>query len=183
MQEKRDYNKYEQGDIHWQWYSATPAYYDLVNESIAPFKDISPGRLVDIGCGDGLPLSLLYSFGHKCFGVDDSEVGIKMALEHGVSAEFFIEKAEKFATRGYSFDYLYSLNTIEHLDDPLCMVEMMKNVTNFGVIVTDIPHRKNDPFHVNDFVPEDIEKMFSDFNFERLPLSGELFFAYKIWRK
>lgn len=183
----REYDKYNQGDIHWQWYHNTPAYFQLVNESLLRFKGAERGSVVDVGCGDALPLSFLSEWGYDCFGVDPSYEAIDLAMKHNVSAEFFVETGEKFATRGMETDYLYSLNTIEHMDDPAAMVEIMRRVRKWGIIVTDNRNASKDisPYHEREFTPEQFHELFKEFNVERLQLPGlcSSFMAFKIWKK
>ncbi len=182
----KEYDKYKQyGDIHWQWYSGHAEYNFNVDDSIRPFKlTDGQGTLIDIGCGDGLPLSILHELGFKCYGVDSSEEGIDLAVNHNVSAEFFIETAEKFAKRGLEFDYLYSLNTIEHLDDPSCMVDIMRKIKQFGVIVTDDGSKaaQKSEYHNIEFTDDTFRELFKDFNLEKLNIRGD-YIGYKIWNK
>ena len=181
------YDKYERdGDIHWQWYAKnTHRYKDLVNDAIRPFIGADLGSVIDVGCGDGLPLSLLNDLGFKCSGVDMNEEGIKLALEHGVSAEFFIQEAERFAGRKMKFDYLFSLNTIEHLMDPKAMVEIMKNIKEFGVIITDVknPDGRSSVYHTHEFSPEEFEDLFADLHLTRIDISDPAYFGYIVKNK
>lgn len=192
----QDYDKYEKhGDLHWKWYADNKhGYHSLVEDSLKPFLSVAPldisekGKItvVDIGCGDGLPLSKLYELGYKCYGVDPSKVGIDLALkEHDVSAEFFIEKAEKFAERGLDFDYLYCLNTIEHMDRPEALLEIMKHIRKFGIIVTDDATLHKDPsvYHSKEFTPTEFEKLFKDFKLEKLNITHKSYFGYKVSNK
>jgi 2-polyprenyl-3-methyl-5-hydroxy-6-metoxy-1,4-benzoquinol methylase len=183
----REYDKYAEGDIHWQWYHNTPAYFALVNFALQPLKDAKPGSVVDIGCGDGLALSFLDDWGFKCFGVDPSYEGVDWALKHNITAEFFIEQAEKFATRSMEVDYLFSMNTIEHLDDPKAMVEIMKHVSKFGIIVTDDGSKSPavNSYHEQEFTAQSFAELFKEFNFERLdvPAACGPYIAFKVWRK
>lgn len=184
-----DYDKYaNSGDIHWQWYADNKnGYKTLVDESLRQFEQVDLGTVIDVGCGDGLPMSALNNMGHRASGVDSSEIGVKLAVQHKVAGEIFIETAEKFAKRGLEFDYLYSLNTIEHLDDPAAMVEIMRHVKNFGIIVTDnidvVPESKRSVYHNIEFNPASFEKLFAEFNFERINLSDPGYFGYKVWKK
>lgn len=185
----REYDKYNQGDIHWQWYHNLPSYFDLVNYTLAPFKAAELGTMVDVGAGDGLPLSFLDKWGFKCAAVEPSYEGVDLAMKHNVSAEFFVEKAEKFAEREMDFDYLYSLNTIEHLDEPKAMVAIMRRIRRFGIIVTDNDETsdpvKRSQYHEMQFTPATFEALFAEFNFEQLQLPSicSSFMAYKIWKK
>lgn len=181
----KEYDKYEiQKDVHWQWYAGHSEYSFLVDDSLKAFATAPLGTVIDVGCGDGLPLSLLTGLGFKGYGVDNSYTGIDLAVNRNVSAEFFIEKAEKFAERGLKFDYLYSLNTIEHLDNPAAMLEIMKNIKEFGVIVTDDAsfHIDKDPYHSIEFTDESFRELFKEFNLEQLTVRGK-YIAYKVWNK
>lgn len=178
------YTKYQKhGDLHWQWYN-TPdhSYRKLVDESLEPFTAVPPGRIIDIGSGDALPLSLLFKMGFKCAGVEPMKEGVDLAMQHNVSAEYFIETAEKFADRNFKYDYLYSLNTIEHMDDPTCMVKIMKNIKNFGVIVTDDAEvsQKHSQFHTYLFNHKMILDLFKDFDIQELELSNRAFMGFII---
>lgn len=181
----KDYDKYQQyGDIHWQWYNNQADYHFLVDDALAPFKSVAPGTVVDVGCGDGLPLSFLHDLGMKCFGVEPEYKGVELALQHNVSAEYFIEGAEKFAKRGLEFDYLFSLNTIEHLDDPAALVEIMRHVKNFGVIVTDDGSlvTQKSQYHEVEFTDESFRELFKEFNLEKIKIRGG-YIGYRIWKK
>lgn len=182
-----EYKKYEKnGDIHWQWYN-TPGhnYKKLVDDALRPFAKVKTGSVIDIGAGDGLPLSILYEWGFKCYGVEPVVLGVELALKHALRAEFFVEMAEKFAKREMTFDYLLSINTIEHLDDPSCMVEIMKRINKFGVIMTDNAEtiHKTSEFHTKVFKPSEFEELFKDFELERLPVEHEGYMAYKITKR
>lgn len=178
------YNKYERdGDVHWQWYTSnTHRYKELVKDALSPFQSAPLGSVVDIGCGDGLPLSMLDELGYDCNGVDNNETGIKLALNHNVNAEFFIQEAERFAARNLEFDYLFSLNTIEHLMDPKALVKIMKNIREFGVIVTDNANAAEHPsvYHTHEFTPEQFEELFEDFDLERMNITDPDYFGYII---
>lgn len=179
------YDKYEQyQDIHWQWYNNQAEYNFLVTDSLVSFENAELGTLVDIGAGDGLPLQLLGELGFKCYGVEPEFTAVDIAMNHNVSAEYFIETAEKFAQRGLKFDYLYSLNTIEHMDNPAVMLDIMKNVSKFGVIVTDdfSKHVEKDPYHEIEFTDETFTQLFKDFGLEKIKVRGD-YIAYKVWNK
>jgi 2-polyprenyl-3-methyl-5-hydroxy-6-metoxy-1,4-benzoquinol methylase len=184
----KEYDKYKKdGDLHWHWYfNLKHPYKTLVDESLAPFRQVSKfdlGTLVDIGCGDGIPLSFLARTGFICTGVDPDGAATAFAEYHGVKADFFNEKAEEFVKRELEYDYLYSLNVIEHLDNPEVMVEMMRRVKNFGVIVTDRALGEVSPYHAREYSPVQFEALFKDFELTKLPVSDDEYFGYIIKNK
>lgn len=184
----KPYMKYHiNDDLHWQWYESNKnSYHDLIDDALEPFKHVPLGSIVDIGSGDGLALSLLHNLGFKCFGVEPIQKGVDLAMQHNVSAEFFIEQAEKFATRGFEFDYLVSINTIEHMDNPEALLEIMKHIRQFGIIVTDdysTAGAKPSSYHTVEFTPDSFVELFKDFDAERIPMRAKEFFAYKVSNK
>lgn len=183
----QQYDKYQKfGDLHWQWYqSNNEGYRSLVDESLVPFQGVNLGTVVDVGCGDGLPLFFLNQMGFRCYGVEPERDAVELAMRHNVRAEYFIETAEKFAKRGMGFDYLYCLNTIEHLDDPQSLIKIARRIRNFSVIVTDNKDTVVDRsrYHKCEFSPVEFEVLFKDFELERLPLSHPQFFGYIIKNK
>ncbi len=181
------YMKYHLGDdIHWQWYQNNKHnYQSLVNDSVKIFDNVPTGSLVDIGAGDGLVLSLLEKKGFACMGVEPIREGVRHAMNHSVRAEYIIELAENFAKRKMEFDYLMSINTIEHLDQPECLVEIMKHIRQFGLIVTDndeIPQSAS-IYHTEQFTPAKFEELFKDFELQRIAITAPEYFGYIIKNK
>lgn len=162
------------GDLNWQIYATNSKFVQFVNMIVSPFKGVDLGSLVNIGCGDGLVLSFLDDLGFKCFGVDESTAGIDAACAHNVTAEFFIETPQKFQSRFIAFDYLFCLDLLDTMEDPEVMVDLMRRVQNFGVIVS------------KKFTPNNFDSLFSrlkGFGFDSQPMMYEGYFAYKVYKK
>lgn len=186
----KDYDKYKKdGDIHWQWYfNFSNSYKDLIDESLAPFKKVSHhdlGSLVEIGCGDGVALNFLDKSGFKCTGVEPVVTATAFANEHDVNADFYNETVEEFIKRDLSFDYLLSINVIEHVEDPTAFVALMRRIKQFGVIITDrsVPGSDISSYHNREYTPLEFEELFKDFDLKKLPLSNDEFFGYIIKNK
>lgn len=173
------YDKYDtHGAIHWDWYYRPEpgnGYRELVEDSIMPFIDNRErGTLLDIGCGDGLVSHLLDSFGYKVIGIEPELTGVdickakvpKMEVLHGGLEEVVIPPV----------DYMFSLNTIEHLKDPTYFTKVIPLVRKFSVIVTDnaVGHVP-DPYHTQEFTMEELKDLFSDFEVKEVPLTNEAF--------
>ena len=181
------YNKYvKMGDIHWQWYLGDNwGYQSLVNDSLKHFSE--EGTIIDIGCGDGLHSYLLANRGFMVTGIDPEKAGLEIATER---SKYFTSKGlttntldlftgyettiEKFVKENnQSFDYLYSLNTIEHVDDPNAFVEMMKRIKKFGIVITDNKDKryKKSPNHIQEFTRDSLKDLFKDFKIEDIEFS------------
>ena len=179
------YDKYiRQGACHWREYKRTPTdergYKTIVDDSLAAFKG-EKGSILDVGCGDGLPASKLAQLGLRVTGLDIDQTGIDLAKEIcGKGIDFICSSVEDFQMK--EFDYLYSLNTIEHLKDPIVMVKIMKKIRNYGVIVTDDAEncKTGNEYHEREFTKSEFKELFKDFKLEEITMRDNRFFGYKI---
>lgn len=193
VREPTGYTKYK-GDtpIHWTWYinGTNWPYKNLVDESVAPFKGLS-GLVLDVGYGDGLVASVLMKMGLKVLGIEPELTGIKASLK--MMPEFknvrhtTIEEYVKVAMT--PVDYLYSLNTIEHVEDPKAFVKVMESVKEFAIIITDNAinkdgvRRKVKELHSREFSYEELQDLFKDFDTEMLETKNGSFIGIKVYAK
>ncbi len=179
------YDKYiRQGACHWREYRRTTGmergYQTIVDDSLAMFNG-EKGTLLDIGCGDGVSACKLSGMGYEVTGVDIDPTGIKLAKEMCKNnVNFICSKIEDFKVEEY--DYLYSLNTIEHLEDISIMTRIMRKIKKYGIIVTDDAElcKKGNPYHEKELYRDDFKELFKDFNLEEIPMRDKRFFGYKI---
>lgn len=185
------YGKYDQNqDLHWQWYlDPNHGYRKIVGDSLLPFKTAALGTVIDIGSGDGRPCSLLKDMGFICRGVEPMERGRFWHKQHDPEAEIYPCTAEEFAesykSHEHVFDYLYCLNTIEHMDKPECLIEIMRRIGRFGVIVTDNDQvtTRQSSYHTKTFNPDSFRQLFKDFDLKPLHISKPEFFGFIITNK
>ena len=93
---------------------------------IKRFKD-KPGRLLDVGCGDGVFLKELAKYGFDVWGIDFDRKSIKVAQEKyglkntfAMSLDEFVEFAKE---KGLEFDYVTFFEVLEHQDNPRGFLE------------------------------------------------------------
>lgn len=79
-----------------------------------------PGKLLDIGCGNGEFLSKIRSAGWEIFGIDPDEKAIKVALDNGVEAR--IGTIEDLNIN-QKFDVITASHVIEHVHSPRFFLE------------------------------------------------------------
>lgn len=91
----------------------------------------SPGRLLDVGCGPGLFMSIARSQGWDVQGVDPGKFAVdyaseklKLSVRHGELLD------QRLADR--SFDVITMWDTIEHLRDPLDTLQEMYRLLRPG---------------------------------------------------
>ncbi len=132
-------------------------YYKL-EEIIKDHKiDINNKKVVDLGCGMGIMLSILNDNYQnlKIYGYDASSVAVEIAqkqLPNGVFKEFDIYKpgSEKF-------DVLFCMEVLEHLLYPeTAMKNIIGRMHNDSVLLLTVPNGRKDTWlgHINFWSPE-----------------------------
>lgn len=181
------YTKYDGGHpIHWLWYEDKNHWYTkLVDKSLSFFNE--KGTVLDLGSGDGLVDSLFVQKGFIVTGIEPEIDGINISRNR-VKARFLHTTLKEFAkfpphSLDIKFDYLYSLNTIEHLKEYNLLPEFIKNrVNKFAVIITDNAEKSsaNGRFHNKEFTITELQELFKDFQTEVLDLENDNFIGIKI---
>jgi SAM-dependent methyltransferase len=109
---------------------------------LAACKGLGPqARILDVGCGDGFHLKLLRDFGPTTWqleGVDMSDRAVEMGQRQGLRIHQGI--IQTVALPPASYDLAFMIATIEHVDDPLAVLESVRELLKPGgqvVLVTD----------------------------------------------
>ncbi len=95
---------------------------------------VTEGSVLDVGCGDGLLLSMLKEKGVLGEGVDFSEDAVHKCAERGIHATQH-DLSEKLPFADNSFDYVVALDVLEHQFDPLSVLREMTRVSRKNVVV------------------------------------------------
>lgn len=160
------FDKYEKrGAYHWQWYETNQhEYRDLVNRSISYLEP--PGRVLDVGCGDGLCAYHLFKRGFQVHGIDTSRRAIQLAekmVPRAVIratawrripppiARLFpacrrhlaelhrrvrFDVASLFDLSGARYDQALMQEVIEHVEDARGAVQKLANLVNDFAVIT-----------------------------------------------
>jgi SAM-dependent methyltransferase len=112
--------------IHYRkWHDGSKTHFDATagfyHRLLAPSLESVPteSRILDIGCGQGLLVYALNSFGYKNVqGIDLSEQQVAVGQKHGlpchaVSREYLFDLAR---TAPATFDLIFLMDVLEHLD-------------------------------------------------------------------
>ena len=126
-------------------------YFKLVLEKFAVNPNI---RLLDYGCGPGDMLLECQAHGIDCVGIDNSERSVKLAAERGLS--ILQGDIDSLPTELGNFDIIFLQSVIEHVQNPLELVEKLKlRLKDNGVLVLSAPtpscHFWDDPTHIRPY--------------------------------
>jgi len=136
-------------------------------------NDDSACRILDAACGVGYGSAILGSCKHNAevTGVDIDAAAISYALErYGASSINFIHSdISEIQCRAY-FDAIVSLETIEHVTDPLNTINSFwKLLRPGGLFILSVPVTPSvdvNPYHLTDFSAISIRKMLKSAKFE-----------------
>lgn len=127
------FNKYRlKGAYHFEWYRTEDWYKECVDEIVSFCK----GSTLDVGCGDGLVTKMIADNGYRAVGVDGDVDAIRLFREFAKPAEGWVLNVQTMDVEE-KFDYLCSLNVIEHLDEPEALKRMIiRNAKKGAIIIT-----------------------------------------------
>ena len=123
---------------------------------------LGPGRLLDVGCGQGFESARFLAEGRTVFGVDYSAEAVAAARqrweEEGLSVAQM--NALDLGCTGGAFDWACSSHLIEHFDDPEGHVrELARVLADDGTaffLTPNAPADFENPFHIHLFEPPEL---------------------------
>lgn len=111
---------------------------------------IEERNVLDIGAGDGKITHLL-----NITGVDDDAEGVRLAKERG--ANVVLGDAYSLPFGDESFTSAFLGDTLEHMEFPEKVIrEARRVVTTFLYIANPIKGMDSDPFHYQEWTPEEL---------------------------
>lgn len=103
-----------------------------------------PGRLLDVGCGEGFVLEAFASDGWDVIGIDHSRAGVEGINPHMAS---FVEQGnlfillEQHIASGEQHDLVWLGNVLEHVLDPVGLLRALRQlVAPGGLLVVVVPN-------------------------------------------
>lgn len=96
---------------------------------------VSEGPVLDIGCGDGLLLSMLTEKGIAAEGVDFSDVAVAHCAEQGLHAKQVDIVSEPLSYADSTFPTVIALDVLEHVYDPVALLKEIARVSGGRVII------------------------------------------------
>lgn len=167
------FTKYRtQGAYHWsftyneqlrRYNPRMHALYDVPLRLLRRHQGINKDKIgLEIGCGDGVLLYKVTQASGRIVGVDVTYDGLLLAQQQiesrtKRSPQLVNASCYHLPFPGQSFDYVVSVEVIEHLTEPDRYLSEIHRVLRLqGVIVLTTPHRTvdgqvQDPFHVHEY--------------------------------
>lgn len=119
----------------------------------------------DVACGTGYGSTILLERCSMVMGIDYSQSALRRARVRtkGLNARFVRLDLNKTRDLG-TYDAVVSLETIEHLDDPVGFLAMLKNSAGHRLIISAPirPQKHLNPWHRHDFTQEEFESLCAD---------------------
>ncbi len=105
------------------------------------------GRVLDIGCGDGLMLSLLRDRGCEVAGVDLSEEAVRKCQARGIACQVIDIGTQSIPLEMGSFDTVIMIDVLEHVYDPSVVLKKAADAAGH-MLVLSVPNFSSFPARV-----------------------------------
>jgi ubiquinone biosynthesis O-methyltransferase len=115
---------------------------DFIAETL--HRELPPnGRILDVGCGNGVISRHLGRLGFNVLGIDVSEKTIAMArsIEPMPNVQFMTKSAEELVASGETYDAVICSEVLEHLSNPGALLKVLyETLAPNGKLIVTVPN-------------------------------------------
>lgn len=152
------------GDLeknHW-YFKAKRKFLDSIIEK---YHVSAAAKVLDVGCGTGAVLDQMAGKKFTVSGIDMNDTALAYCREKGFSVEKGF--ADKMPYQADTFDVVFALDVLEHLDNPEAAVREVKRVLkNGGLFIVTVPahqwlwsYHDESLHHKKRYSKQDIQKL------------------------
>lgn len=101
------------------------------------------GKVLDVGCGNGVISIQLGKLGFNVTGIDVSEKTIENARKNNIypNVRFRVQSAEELKATGEQFDVIICSEVLEHLHNPSALLEVLhSSLKPDGILIVTVPN-------------------------------------------
>jgi len=173
------FDKYEKlGAYHYDWYDDPN--YAWYKKCVDKIVDFCSGALVDLGGGDGLLAQKYVSINdNTCIIIENDKTAKKIITDNLLNEvtaliDFNLDIVDNFRLPNTLFngidtnieieyDYLSSLNVIEHLKSPQSHINFIRKANKGAIIITDMPTENKGRYHEHEYTKKELLDTFAEF--------------------
>lgn len=173
------FNKYRlKGAYHYDWYKTEPWYKECVDTIV----DFCKGSTVDAGCGDGLVVSKILEQGYNASGIDNDPDAIRLCQQNPkTSMSVLQDDLNDPKIKWGGWQYMCSLNTIEHLDKPEGLKKIIEQMEKGAIVITNqYLGGSLGEDHRREYDYQELIDFFEEFNPKGFKLAGGEYIGVKI---
>jgi 2-polyprenyl-3-methyl-5-hydroxy-6-metoxy-1,4-benzoquinol methylase len=188
------FEKYDQrGSVHWDNYEKVDVYRQRADHLVALLRQVTPGgRVLDLGCGDGLFTHLLAVGGIDAIGLDPEETAIDQATRlvagrtyPATAPTFRVGTGTALPFADGSMQTIAMLDVIEHLPNPVAVLRECRRVlAPAGHLVVSTPAWQlggwSDPvYHVCEYTGDELKRQIETVTSLTITASGTIGGVYR----
>ncbi len=101
------------------------------------------GKVLDVGCGNGIISIQLGKLGFNVTGIDVSDKTIETARKNNPfpNVQFRVQSAEQLVASGELFDVIVCSEVLEHLDNPGTLLKTLhQSLKEDGILIVTVPN-------------------------------------------
>lgn len=100
-------------------------------------------QILDVGCGEGYPISYIAKHSARIVGLDISTERLKYAKKNVKDVDFVCASSERLPFKPQIFDKVTCLELLEHLNDPRKTIAEIEFVLNKGgILIVSVPYKQ-----------------------------------------
>jgi len=114
-------------------------------------------RVLEVGCGTGRWLAEMRTVANRCYGLDPSKGMLAQARSRAAPIYLTRGRGEAFPFPDGTFDFVYCVNAIHHMDGQQTFIQEARRVLRDGGVLAVIgmdPHQQRKTWYVYEYFPE-----------------------------